>query len=99
MVVHNDLDRHLETVIKEWSSDEGMAFFMTNFKSKREVNPQEWDNKLRLWERVIFAACEYKNTFVVKTSTLRNFMTRESRDENKLHSTETPLGWQTVIVC
>jgi len=97
MVLINDLDRHLETVIPEWSSDENMFFYMTNFRPSRSVNPHEWDTKIHLWERVVHEACEYKNVMVVKMSQLRMYMTRTSRDPNKFQSTEIPLGWMTVI--
>jgi charged multivesicular body protein 7 len=96
-MVLSDLDRHLETVLPEWNNDKQMSFYMSSFKTSREVNTHEWDNRLEFWKRVIYESCHFKNTFIATNLELKNFMTRTSRDPNKLVRTETPLGWKTIL--
>jgi hypothetical protein len=92
------VDTFLERVIPEWKDDNRMNFYMQSFKSNRDVNPQEWDAKLTMWSNVIHLACQYRQAVVAKTSTLKQFMTRERREAYS-SQTNTPLGWYVVIVC
>lgn len=95
-MANENIDNYLEKVLPEWKDDKRMEYYMQDFKRHRDVNPQDWDNKMKLWTRVIHEACQINNKLTIDYLTIREYCTRKRRESSK---TETPLGLPTIIVC
>ncbi len=87
--MHNYFD-----TIPEWSDDKRMNFYMQDFKSNRQVNPEDWDQKMNFWKNVFqtFVEKDKKILLTVKDIKSDIFLRLSSNNQKKL-----PLGWQTVV--
>eukprot|EP00761_Pharyngomonas_kirbyi_P001061 gb/GECH01001062.1/.p1 GENE.gb/GECH01001062.1/~~gb/GECH01001062.1/.p1 ORF type:complete len:614 (+),score=194.16 gb/GECH01001062.1/:1-1842(+) len=89
------VDEKLSQFIKEWENDTTMSRLMGGFKSSRDVDPHDWDNKLPFWINVLFYACQLSSTITIDANRVRQLLKRRRRKDRSC--VEQPLGWKTVM--
>ncbi|XP_043938948.1 charged multivesicular body protein 7 isoform X2 [Protopterus annectens] len=76
------------TFPREWDDDERMAVLFSAFKQNRDVNPLDWDSKMKFWTPLILDVAKQKGVVWVTLNELKETFRRKG---------SIPLGLGTVL--
>ncbi|XP_072177330.1 charged multivesicular body protein 7-like [Diadema setosum] len=53
-----------------WDDDERMGYLFSGFRANRQVNPRDWDNKLKFWTELVVKVGRTEHQFIFSVDSL-----------------------------
>ncbi|XP_071487210.1 charged multivesicular body protein 7-like [Diadema antillarum] len=53
-----------------WDDDERMGYLFSGFRANRQVNPRDWDNKLKFWSELVVKVGRIEHQFIFSVDSL-----------------------------
>lgn len=72
----------------DWEDDTRMAFLFSAFKANREVDPNDWDDKMNFWTPLVVQSCRQRGSVCTSLQELNESFRRKGT---------VPMGLSTVL--